>query len=95
MTIRMEMSVISACTSCLLSHAELEIFFEKSNYKIEEGTQRTLGSCTNISFQFRNNQSPFTLTLSSVSIDTAEKMGLGVFINTQAITPISRATPGN
>ena len=64
---------------CLLSHAGLEIYFEKSIYKIEEGARRTLGSCTNISFQFRNNQSPFTLTLSSVSIDTAEKMGLGVF----------------
>ena len=80
---------------CLLSHAGLEIYFEKSNYKIEESAHQTLGSCANISFQFRNNQSPFTVTLSPVSIDTAEKMGLVFLINSQAITLISRATPGN
>ena len=44
--------------------------------------------------QFRNNQSPFTVRLSPVTVDTAEIMNLGFFINSDTITADSRATLG-
>ena len=66
----------------------LQINFEESDYFIEEGG--TLS--TDIRFQFRNNQNPFTVTLTPVDIDTAEALGLGFFINSY---DISRATSGN
>ena len=47
-----------------------------------------------IMLQFRKNQDPFTLRLSSVTVDTAENMNLGFFINSDTITADSRATLG-
>ena len=47
-----------------------------------------------ITFQFRTNQNPFNITLSPVTVDTAESMGLGFFINSASIPPGSRATAG-
>ena len=47
-----------------------------------------------ITLQFRENQNPFTVKLSPVTVDTAESMGLGFFINSETITADSRATLG-
>ena len=68
----------------------LEINFEDDDYSIEEGG--TLNSV--IRLQFRQNQNPFTVRLCPVSIDTAEDMNLGSFIDSDTIDEISRATPG-
>ena len=68
----------------------LEINFEEDDYSIEEG--RTLS--TVIRLQFRQNQNQFTVRLCPVSIDTAEAMNLGSFIDSDTIDNISRATPG-
>ena len=48
-----------------------------------------------IRLQFINNQNPFTITFRPVSIHTTEELGLGFFINSDAIPLISRATSGN
>ena len=69
----------------------LEINFEESDYSIEEGG--TLS--TDIRFQFRGTQNPFTVTLTPVDIDTAEALGLGFFINFYFNSAIFRATSGN
>ena len=68
----------------------LEINFENDDYSIEEGG--TLNSV--IRLQFRQNQNSFTVRLCPVSIDTAEAMNLGSFIDSDTIDEISRATPG-
>ena len=68
----------------------LEINFEDDDYSIEEGG--TLNSV--IRLQFRQNQNPFTVRLCPVSIDTAEAMNLGSFIDSDTIDDISRATAG-
>ena len=68
----------------------LEINFEEDDYSIEEGG--TLS--TVIRLQFRQNQNPFTVRLCPVSIDTAEAMNLGSFIDFYNIDDISRATAG-
>ena len=47
-----------------------------------------------INLQFRTNQNSFTLTLSSVTIGTAESEGLGLFINSENINTPSRAIAG-
>ena len=75
----------------LFSHLTgLEINFEESDYSNEEGG--TLS--TDIRFQFRNNQNPFSVRLCPVDIDTVEARGLGYFINSGDIDIISRATAG-
>ena len=55
----------------------------------EGGTLRT-----DIRFQFRNNQNPFTVRLCPVNISSAEARGLGYFIDSDDIDIISRATAG-
>ena len=68
----------------------LEVNFERCDYSIEEGgTLRT-----NIRLQYRNNQNPFTVTLSPLSVNTTEILGLGLFINSDNTDIISRATAG-
>ena len=42
--------------------------------------------------QFRENQNPFTIMLSPVTVATAEAAGVGDFINADTITAGSRAT---
>ena len=69
----------------------LEINFGESDYSIAEGSERL---SSRIRLQLRENQNPFTLTLTPVTVDTAEAMGLGVFINSESIAQISRATTG-
>ena len=69
----------------------LEINFGESDYSIAEGSERL---SSRITLQLRENQNPFTLTLTPVTVDTAEAMGLGVFINSESIAQISRATTG-
>ena len=69
----------------------LEINFEESDYAITEGSVLS----TPIRLQFRNNQNPFTITFSPVTIDAVEGMGLGAdFINSETIEEESRAEPG-
>ena len=70
----------------------LGINIEETDYSIEEGG--TLND--DIRLQFRNNQNPFTITLSAVSINTTEDLiqDLGLFINSDDIQVISRATAG-
>lgn len=67
---------------CCLLHAGLEINFAESDYSIEEGD--TLS--TDISLQFRNNQNPFTITLSPLTIDVAEGYNLSAFIDFAPLT---------
>ena len=68
----------------------LEINLE-SDYSILEGS--TMLS-TQITLHFRPNQNPFNITLSPVTVDTAESMGLGFFINSETIAQGYRATAG-
>ena len=57
-----------------------------------EGSERL---SSRITLQFRENQNPFNLTLTPVTVDTAEAMGLGFFINSESIVLGSRATAGS
>ena len=70
---------------------ELEINFEESDYSFREGSNFT----QRIRLQFRNNQRPFNITLSPVTVDIAEREGVGVFINAAMIDGLSRATAGD
>ena len=73
-----------------LSLLGLEINFERCDHSIEEGgTLRT-----DIRLQHGNNQNPFTVTLSPLSLNTTETLGLGFFINSDDIDIIYRATAG-
>ena len=74
-----------------LFSAVLEINFGESDYSIQEGSGEL--TCP-ITLQFRNNQNPFTVMLSPVTVFIAERMGLGVFINSMTIDILSRATTG-
>ena len=69
----------------------LEINFLESDYSIVEGDAELSSP---IMIQLRQNQNPFTLMLSPVTIDAAESKGLGSFINSETILPRSRATTG-
>ena len=74
--------------ACLYNHfTGLEINFEETAYTIEEGG--TLSA--DIRLQFRNNQNPFTIILSTVS---TEELGFGINIFSDFIQVISRATAG-
>ena len=70
-------------------HKVLQINFDQSDYTIIEGSA-TLSSP--ITLIFRQNQNPFTIMLSPVTVATAEAAGVGDFINADAITAGSRAT---
>ena len=67
----------------------LQINFDQYDYPIIEGSA-TLSSP--ITLQFRQNQNPFTIMLSTVTVATAEAAGVGDFINTYSIDLGSRAT---
>ena len=69
----------------------LEINFLESTYSIVEGAAELSSP---IMIQLRQNQNPFTLMLSPVTIDTAESKNLSFFINSETILPGSRATAG-
>ena len=43
---------------------------------------------------FRSDQNPFSVIITAVTVDTAESMGLGSFINSDNIVPNFRATAG-
>lgn len=43
---------------------------------------------------FGPTQNPFTLSLTSVSIDAADTLSLGIFIGSTTHEPLSRATAG-
>ena len=76
--------ILSLCTG-------LEINFEESDYSMIEGVSVL---STNMTLTFRSNQNPFSVILTAVTVDTAESMGLGSFINSDNIVPIFRATEG-
>ena len=67
----------------------LKISFDQLDYSIIEGSA-TLSSP--ILLQFRQNQSPFTIMLSPVTVATAEAAGVGDLINADTIAAGSRAT---
>ena len=75
----------------IVSLSALQINFGEADYSIVEGSD--ILSST-IMLQFRNNQNPFTVRLSPVTVGTAESMNLGFFINSGTITADSRATLG-
>ena len=77
---------------CPLFSAVLEINFGETDYSIEEGVGELSSPIT---LQFRNNQNPFTVLLSPVTVATAEEMGLGFFINSFTIISSSRAKTGS
>ena len=68
----------------------LQIYFGESDYSISEGS--ALLSST-ITLQFKENQNPFTVRLSPVTIDIIESQGLGHFINFVAPGPEFRLIP--
>ena len=70
----------------------LYINFGEADYSIVEGSDMLNSPIT---LQFRYNQNPFTVRLSSVTIDTVESMNLGFFINSSTITNDSRAKLGD
>ena len=67
----------------------LEFSFRDCDYSVNEGSG-TLN--LPISFMFSDNQNPFTITLSTITVETAESRGLGDLISAQAIFNDSRAT---
>ena len=67
----------------------LQMNFEEDDYSILEGSDDLT-----ITLRFRENQNPFTVRLSPVTIDTAESMNLGFFINSNIIRDDHRATAG-
>ena len=69
---------------------ELQINFGESDYRIVEGS----GMLITITLQFRQNQNPFTVILTPVTVDEADSLGLGFFINSNTIDSSSRATAG-
>ena len=83
--------MISRILSLELFSAVLQINFAEPDYSIGEGFSR-LSSL--ISFTFRANQNPFSVTLTPFTIDIAENMSLGDFINSYTIRPTFRATAG-
>ena len=76
---------------CSLFSAVLQIAFWESDYSIEEGSGMLSSPIT---LRFRNNQNPFTVMLSPVTVATAEEMGLGFFIDSMTIYALFRATTG-
>ena len=71
--------------------AGLQINFEESDYSITEGVSVLSDTMT---LTFRSNQNPFSVILTPVTIDTAQNMGLGSFINFDNIARTFRATAG-
>ena len=63
----------------------------ESDYSIVEGDTELSSP---IMIQLRQNQNPFTLRLSPVTIDAAESKNLSFFINSETILPGSRARAG-
>ena len=85
--------MVSGDTKCvqviIFCHKVLQINFDQSDYTIIEGSA-TLSSP--IMLQFRENQNPFTIMLSPVTVATAEAAGVGNFVSACSITAGSRAT---
>ena len=65
----------------------LQVYFEESNYHITEGSNLNKP----IRLMITNNQNPFNLILSAVTIDSVEDAGLGAFIDYSTIDRESRA----
>ena len=80
--------------SLLFTFPGLEINFdlEGCDYAVFEEGSSSLN--TPIKLQYRRNQNPFTVTVTPSSIDQAEAMGLGHFVNSRTISPSFRAISG-
>ena len=89
----MEIVRVGMLKSCMHNYlsAELEINFLDCDQFINEGS---ISLNVPISLSFRLNQSPFTVILTPVTVDRAESMGLGHFINSESISCGSRAIAG-
>ena len=61
--------------------AVLEINFDECDVSIIEGSST---STISITLSFRNNQNPFMIMLTPVTIERAENLSLGSFINFNA-----------
>ena len=83
--------IIIVCNHRFSLCTVLEINFRESKFVLEEGST---GLCSPIVLEFQNNQNPFTVTLSPVSVATAEVKGVGFFIKSDTIPSQSRATAG-
>ena len=69
----------------------LEINFDELDYSAVEGS--TMLSSP-IFLRFRENQNPFNLTVTAVTVDTVESIGLGFFVASATIAQGSRARAG-
>ena len=85
------LSTCDVCQVCILVCPFSVGDFLESDYSIVEGSTELSSP---IMIQWRQNQNPFTLMLSPVTIDATESKGLGFFINSETILPGSRATAG-
>ena len=72
--------------------AVLEINFDECDVSIKEGSST---STISITLSFRNNQNPFMIMLTPVTIERAENLSLGSFINFNSISPTFQATAGS
>ena len=72
--------------------AVLEINFDECDVSIIEGSST---STISITLSFRNNQNPFMIMLTPVTIERAENLSLGSFINFNSISPTFQATAGS
>ena len=67
----------------------LQINFEQTYHSVLE-----YSTMLSVTLQFNKNQSPFNITLSAVTINQIESMGLDVFIDSSSIVQSQRATAG-
>ena len=73
----------------IFCHKVLQINFDQADYSIVEGAAALSSP---ILLQFRENQNPFTIMLTPVTVATAVADGVGEFINADSIDLGSRAT---
>ena len=83
--------IAAVAISNICPSAVLRINFAESDYFIREGSMM-LSSPITVTTTLTQN--PFTVKLSSVTVDTAEGNGLGFFIDSSNIPPESRAAAG-
>ena len=81
--------ILCVVLAAFLFFTVLMINFGELDYSTDESSSILSPPIT---LQFRTNQNPFTVVLSSVTVDSAESMGLGFFINSETIPQGYRAT---
>lgn len=81
--------ILHIVLAAILFFTVLMINFGEPDYSTDESSPILSPPIT---LQFRTNQNPFTVILSSATVDSAESMGLGSFINSDTIRRGYRAT---